>query len=692
MKYPFERQVDLKDCGVCCLQMLTRYYGGNVSREYLRNLTNTTKDGVSAYSLIEGAKQLGFSAYGVKGEVTNLKDENLPCIAHVVVKKSYHHFIVIYQINWKKKQILIADPANKGIIKMTFSDFASITTNKFILLKPYKKIKYIDKNTALKDLIHNFILKYKKQLLLIIFSSLIFTILNIICSFQLNFIMEYIIEYNSFKNLIFLSVIMVVVILVKELFNYYRNTIINVLNHQLDKMLTLDVYHHILSLPYIYYKNRTTGEIIARINDINSIKEIITKILITIFLDLILAILVFITLIFLNIKLTMILIFVVLVMILIMICFQNPLEKLIENTKTEASSVNSFLTETITSVETIRNQNIQSFIENNFLLKYSKYIKKSYYANNTFILEQFFKDFINQIGSFLIMIIGSYLVVIKELDLATLISFSMLTGYLLEPIKNLIDLNLNIRDSKISLKRLSELYEVEIPSKKLVRRTVLEPLSNIDIKKLSYSYNGQDLLLKNINMKINENDKVLIYGSSGSGKSTLSKLLAKQLNVNNKMIYINDIDINQYSLDYNQKICYISQQENLFTASVYQNIMLDKEISYDEFLSVCKLCLIDEFVDKNILTYDMLLEENGFNISGGQRQRIILARSLLMNADIYILDESLNEVDIEKERKILENVFNKYPNKIFIIISHRFNNKDLFTKKYYIKQGVSYEK
>lgn len=692
MRYPFEKQVDLKDCGVCCLQMLTRYYSGNVSREYLRNLTNTTKDGVSAYSLIEGAKQLGFSAYGVKGEVTNLKDENLPCVAHVVIKKSYQHFIVIYQINWKKKQILIADPATKGITKITFNQFASITTNRFILLKPYKKIQYIDKNTALKDLIHSFISKYKKQLFLIIISSLIFTILNIICSFQTNLIMEYIIEYNSFNNLILLLIIMIVIISVKELFNYYRNTIINILNHQLDKMLTLDVYHHILSLPYIYYKNRTTGEIIARINDINSIREIITKILITIFLDLILAILVFITLIFLNIKLTMILIFIVLAMILIMICFQHSLEKSIEKTKIEASSVNSFLTETITSVETIRNQNIQSFIENNFLLKYSKYNKKSYQANNTFILEQFFKDFINQIGSFLIMIIGSYLVVIKELDLATLISFSMLTGYLLEPIKNLIDLNLNIRDSKISLKRLSELYEVEIPNKKLVRRTALEKFNHIDIKNLTYSYNKEDMLLRNINMKINEKDRVLVYGGSGSGKSTLLKLLAKQLTVNNKMIYINDKDINQYNLDYNHKICYISQQENLFTASIYQNIMLDKEVSYDKFLSVCKLCLIDEFIDKNILAYEMLLEENGFNISGGQRQRIILARSLLMDADIYILDESLNEVDIEKERKILENIFNNYPDKIFIIISHRFNNQDLFTKKYYIEQGVSYEK
>ena len=103
MKYPFEKQSDLKDCGVCCLLMITRYYGGGVSREYLRNITNTTKDGVSAYNLLDGAKKLGFDGFGVNCKLEDLSDNYLPCIAHVIVKKSYQHFVVIYNINKKSK-------------------------------------------------------------------------------------------------------------------------------------------------------------------------------------------------------------------------------------------------------------------------------------------------------------------------------------------------------------------------------------------------------------------------------------------------------------------------------------------------------------------------------------------------------------------------------------------------------------
>lgn len=692
MKYPFESQTDLKDCGVCCLQMLTRYYGGGVSREYLRNITHTTKDGVSAYSLIEGAKQLGFSAFGVKGKIINLKDEFIPCISHVVIKKSYQHFVVIYGINRKKKTILIADPSKKNLTKMSFSEFEKITTNQFILLKPYKKVKYIEKNTVLKDLIFNFISKYKTKLLYTIFISIIITFLNIICSFQLKFLMEYVIEYGCIKNLFLISFLFLYFIFIKELFSYYRNCTVNTLNHELDRSLLLDVYHHILSLPYLYYKNRTTGEIIARMNDIVNIRDVISKIFITLFLDFSLALFVFITLLFINIKLTLIVLLIVILFLIIMFIFQKPLDNNIQKSKQASSLLNSFMVETISGVETIRNQNIQSFIENNFLLKCSKYNKKSYFTNHLFIVEQFFKNFINEIGTFLVMIVGSYLVVTGELELTYLITFMALISYLLEPIKNIIDLNLAWKEAKISLKRLSELYEVEISSKVNHKKTVNKQLGNIDINNLHFSYNGKDLLLDNINLKVALGDRVLIYGSSGSGKSTLAKILAKQLNVDNNMVYIEARDINTYASDYNEKVSYISQQEILFTESVYQNIVLDKEVNYDYFLKIAKLCLIDEFVEKNILTYDMLLEENGFNISGGQRQRVILARSLLRNADIYILDEALNQVDIEKERQILVNLFNNFPDKTFIIISHRFHNEDLFNNKYCIEGKLAYEK
>ena len=115
-------QDGIKDCGVCCLLSIIRYYGGDVSREYLREITNTTKDGVSFYNLINGSKQIGFDAVGLSGNLENIDVNNLPCIVHIIIKNTYKHFVVLYEINKKKKQVTLMDPA-KGKKTISFSEF-----------------------------------------------------------------------------------------------------------------------------------------------------------------------------------------------------------------------------------------------------------------------------------------------------------------------------------------------------------------------------------------------------------------------------------------------------------------------------------------------------------------------------------------------------------------------------------------
>ena len=128
----------------------------------------------------------------------------------------------------------------------------------------------------------------------------------------------------------------------------------------------------------------------------------------------------------------------------------------------------------------------------------------------------------------------------------------------------------------------------------------------------------------------------------------------------------------------------------LFSDSIYNNIVLEREVTYDKFLDICKKVHVDLIADKNISKYDFLIEENGFNISGGERQKIIIARSLLKESSIYIFDESFSELDIESEKNILTNIFELLTNKTIIVISHRFNNNELFDKVFTLKNGEIY--
>lgn len=689
MKYPFEKQKDLKDCGVCCLKMITRYFGGCISKEYLRDITNTTREGVTAFDLIEGAKKLGFNAYGVNGDVLDIDDSNLPCIAHVVLKKSYQHFIVIYKINKKKKELLIADPSNNHISKIKLDDFKKISTNNYIFLKPMKKLLYVDKNTKLRDILTNFIFNNIKTIFKILVLSIFITLTHIFLSFEFKILLEYVINYHNINNLIFLSLIFLLLILIKEINDFRRNNLVNKLNHNLDKHLVINVYNHILSLPYLYYKNRTTGEIVSRINDLITIRNVISKFIVTCFIDLLLIFSSFIILFMLNTNLALITLITLLLVSFLIIVFDGLLNNYILKVKKSGSIVNSYLVETIGGIETIKNQNITDFIKNKFLLKYSKYSKESYNQNHIFIILEFIKELLLSISNLIILIIGSYLIVNDKLDLAILITFITLTNYIFSPLNNLIDLMLSLNEAKVSFDRIHELYEVEEEKSKSIRKEVIK--GNIDIRNLSYSYNSLAPFLKNINLSIKPGEKILIYGKSGSGKSTLAKILTGNLKVMNKQVIIDNKDINKYCLfDLRKNICYVSNNETIFTDTVGNNILLDKkdDAFFDE---VTNICMVDEFIEKNSLAYNLYLEENGFNLSGGQKQRIVLARSLLNNANIYIFDEALNQVDITRERKILTNIFNKYKDKTFIYISHRFNNSDLFDKKYKIEDGVCYE-
>ena len=179
----------------------------------------------------------------------------------------------------------------------------------------------------------------------------------------------------------------------------------------------------------------------------------------------------------------------------------------------------------------------------------------------------------------------------------------------------------------------------------------------------------------------------MIYGPSGSGKSTILKLLMKYYDVKRGMIFISGIDINDIKVESLRKnITYISQNELLFNGTIIDNLKYYSDDENNDIVNIARLLEFNEILD-NELGLNMLVEENGINLSGGQKQRIVLARALLKESDIILIDEGLSQIDVDLERKILSNVFDKYKNKTIIIISHRLENLDLYDRMVKVSDG-----
>lgn len=687
-EYQCVMQEGAKDCGACALLTIIKTYGGNVSLEYLKDLTRTTKEGTNAYLIMNAAKEMGLNSKAVRGSVFDLEDNMFPCIAHVIINKSMGHFIVIHKIDRIKKILTIADPA-VGRRLMSYTEFLEITTNQFILFTPIKQIPNYETKNKLKESIILICKNNLNNLISIFLFSLICIFINIITSFKLQFIIDDVISYNSDKNLNFIISIILFLTLIKVINNYIRNTILNYINHELDHILIKDIFKHIITLPYLYYKNRTTGEIITRINDLCEIRDIISKLFITIFVDVTLVIFVFFSLISINVKLTFIAILIALSYSLILLIFNPVIKKNIQKIKEENAIVNSYLHESINSIDVIKGLSLEDKINNNFEKKYNKYLNNSFKFNRIYNLENLLKEIVDNIGILIIIIVGTNLVLSSKMTLSDLITYNSLIIYFLEPIKNIIDFDVDIKKVKETIRRVNELYDLKNEDLEFNEKyTNKEFKGNIKIKNLSYSYNTKNNILDKVNLNIKKGDKILITGKSGSGKSTLVKILMKYLNIENNQIEIDDKDINYYNVkELREKISYVSQNEILYNDTIYNNVTINRYVDYDEFLNVCKMTKVDEIMDKTSFTSSYIIEENGFNLSGGERQRIMLARAIIKDAEIYIFDESLSQIDIEKEREILKELFKKYKNKTFIVISHRFDNSDLYNKKIELRKG-----
>ena len=451
-----------------------------------------------------------------------------------------------------------------------------------------------------------------------------------------------------------------------------------------------DIFCHIINLPYLYYKNRTTGDIVTRINDLSNVKELISHLFVTIFIDAVLLIVVMIVLLQINIKLTIIAIITMTLYFIIMLLNNHLVIKKIKKSYQYSSIVNSYVIESIGMVDTIKSLSLQNRVCYDLEQKYLKLNKNDESLMTIINIEQFFKNLVFNIGYLLIIYLGVLEIKNGNLLITSLVTYMSLLNYFTDPFKNIVDLNLIYKNARESLNRVLELYQLSREEINYEEKYHLKKLKgNISIKDVSYSYNGINNALSNVSLEIKASSKVLVYGNSGSGKSTLMKLLVKYLQGYQGVIELDGYNLQNLNLyDIRTKICYVSQKENLFTDSIYNNIVLGRNISYETFLEVCNLTFVSEIVENKTLNYHYLIEENGFNLSGGERQRIILARTLLQQADIYIFDEALNAIDIKKERLILQNIFNLYPNKTIIIVSHRFNNSDLFNKKIIIKEGL----
>ena len=684
-------QDGMKDCGICCLLSIIRYYGGEVPKEYLRELTNTTKEGVSLWNLLEASKKIGFDAEGLSGKLEDIDVNNLPCIAHINVNNKRQHFIVLYKINSIKKQVTIMDPA-KGKKTLSFAEYHLLSSNNYLFLTPKKKLPNLKKKNIVYHKIKELLIKHKKIFIFIFIITSNHFLLNMIVSFHFKYLLEYAINYNITNNLLTISIVLAVCYLIKNILNALRDILLNKWSSLFSLEISTFTYKQILLLPYLYFKNRTTGEVLSRFQDLNQIRDYLTAFFSTITTDFISCILFSVIMFQYNKSLTIIINAILLMIGILTIISSKIKRKQMKSTKGKEDIINSYLIQGISNVDTIKGSHLEKRLIDKFEINYKSFQENIYHYINLIELENTIKNNLKDLILVLFYGIGSYYVIKNQISLSNFIIYQSFMNYYASSYQNGISLISNFHSYQLTLDRLEELFMMdteEFKNSYFYLPYTLE--GDIEIKDLNYKI-GTKEIFHHLQLKIKKGDKVLLSGESGCGKSTLVKMIMRYIDTSYNTIKISGIDINHYHLqNIRSNITYITSNEFLFQDTIKNNICMYQEYPEEEFEKVCEISLVNDLIQSKNMTVDSIIEENGFNFSNGERQRIILARSLLRKSNIYILDEALGQIDIQKEKNILENIFNYLQDKTVIVISHRFHNKKQFNRILKLEKGVIVE-
>src|SRR6056297_248218 len=680
------KQRDKTDCGAACLATVANIYKLNYPISRIRESAGTDQKGTSAYGLIKAAEKIGFQAKGVKAKLAILtKKLNLPVIAHVV-KNDVLHFIVIYKI--KGSRLIIFDPDN-GLKIISKAAFEKKWTNILILLKP-ANLAYNKKETPKKfNFIKNIIRENKSLIFQIFLASIIYTILGILGSFYFKYLIDSILVNGLIKTLHIISIGVMLIAFLKIVMDGFRNHLTIYLSQQIDIRLIMDYIEHILQLPISFYEKRETGEIISRIQDSSKIREAISNAAISIMIDTLLIIGAGIILYLQSKYLFKIAAFLLPVYIILVILFANKHKRVRKQEMECGAKLQSSLVETINGINTIKASNYEekSYLNNEY--KFLDFIEKIFQASFLKNIQNSLDNLLASLGETIILWLGGYQVIQGKLTVGQLITFNALLVYFYNPLQNLIKLQPKIQEALVAIDRLREIMVLETKEyeKKLMKLNKIQ--GDIEFKNVDFIYNRKKKILNNISLKIKKGQKIAIVGASGSGKTTLIKSLLKFYSINRGKITIdgnNLEDIETKSLRNN--IGYVPQDIFIFNKTIKENICLNNEdYSIKKIIRAAEKAVIYNYINQLPKRYDTILTKHGNNLSGGEKQRLAIARVLLKDPDLIILDEATNNLDFSNEKKIYEMLDEISFDKSVIIISHRLKAVKNCEKIFFLRKG-----
>lgn len=668
------KQRDITDCGAACLASVASHYKLQLPVARIRQMAGTDKKGTNLLGMIKAAEKIGFSAKGVKGGSDALPKIPLPAIAHVIVNKVLHHYVVLYKVS--DAGIEYMDPADGQMHKRTIEEFSDMWTGVLMLLVPGESFKTgSEKISNISRFL--FLLKPHKSILTqALIGAIVYTLLGLSTSIYIQKITDYVLVGGNTNLLNLLSVAMIVLLIFQIFIGVSKTILMLRTGQKIDAQLILGYYKHLLKLPQRFFDTMRVGEIISRINDAVKIRAFINDTAVSLIVNVFIVAFSFGLMFIYSWKLALIMAIIMPLYVVVYAITNNLNKKRERKLMEQAAELESQLVESLNSVKTIKQFGLEEYANVKTEVRFITLLKTIYRSGINSVFSSNSSEFLNRIFTITLLWVGSYYVINQSVTPGELLSFYAILGYLTGPAAGLIGMNKTIQNALIASDRLFEIMDLERESDENKIDLRQELLGDIRFENMSFSYGTRVEVFKDFNLTIPKGMMTAIIGESGSGKTTLAGLLLKLYPIKNGAIYIGKHNISYFTnSSIRETISSVPQKLDLFAGNIIENIAIGEfKPDMERILEICRLLGILSFIEKLPAGFDTYIGENGATLSGGQKQRLAIARALYKNPDVLILDEATSSLDSESEifvQKTLEDLLNK--GKTLIVIAHRLS-------------------
>lgn len=687
-RHPCVRQRDETDCGPAVLATVALHYRLPISVARIRDVAGTDLGGTNLYGLSLAAERLGFEATGVRAQFENLLDEvNYPCIAHVINDRGLGHFVVLYKAG--EKEVLVADPGagletwdkEKFLQRWRIHQPSPEDDDKdpygaLLLLAPTARLHGMDGVKSKWDRLWAVL---RPRLPLVgeaLLCALLATLLALGSSFFIQVLVDHVLVHEKASLLNGLALGMALLLVFRLAFGFLRQYLLVHLAQKIDLELILAYYGHLLKMPMRFFRTRRVGEILSRINDAQKIRALVQGTTLALLLDVTMFVFAVAVMFYYHWKLTLIVCAALPVFALVVWLMNRPVQKVERKLMEQSADLEAHLVESISGIGTLKSFAAEDSAKRKTEEGFVKVIRTGFRGAMLGAQMGIVGTLLSAGTGLFVLVYGGHQVIAGTLSMGQLMFFNSLLGYLLGPMERLAEMNVTVQEALIALDRLGETLDLDPEQKPDAKGYAPEKVrGEFAIEGLTFSYGHREPVLKTISLKIPAGTTVALVGESGSGKTTLANLLARFDDPSEGRILLDGIDLRDWDLHaLRREMGVVPQETFLFRGKVRENIALGApQAKLNEIMEAAKRANAHDFISKMPERYESLIGERGMDLSGGQRQRLAIARALLHDPTILILDEATSNLDSEAEFAIQKTLDEVKRGRTTILIAHRLS-------------------